>query len=137
MIHATKRLLWVVAGLVFTVLGLLGLFLPLMPGTVSLIIAAFCFARSSPRLHDWLVNHRHMGPYIRDWRDSRAISRPAKVAAVTGMTLSLALAAAAGTPPIGLAVLAAVLIASAIYVVTRPDRQRQPPGSHPGPGPGR
>ena len=127
MIATTKRMLWVIAGLVFTGLGLAGLFLPLMPGTVCLIVAAYCFAQSSPRLHDWLVNHRHLGPLIRDWRESQAISRPAKRAAIAGMGLSIVAAAALGTPPIGLSILAAVLVAAAIYVLTRPDAPRGPP----------
>lgn len=127
MIASTKRALWAVAGLVFTGLGIVGLALPLMPGAVCLIIAAYCFAQSSQRLHDWLVNHRHLGRFIRDWREGGAISRPAKRAAVAGMALSFVLAAAAGTPPIGLSALAAVLVASGIFVWTRPDAPRKPP----------
>lgn len=129
MMAATMRVLWMVAGLVFTGLGIAGLVLPLMPGAVCLIVAAFCFAQGSPRLHDWLVNHRHLGPFIRDWRESGAISRPAKRAALGGMALSVVLAAAMGTPPVALAALAAVLVAAAIFVWTRPDRPaRRPPG---------
>lgn len=127
MIGATKRVLWIVAGLLFTGLGLAGMVLPLMPGTVCLIVAAFCFAQSSPRLHDWLVNHRHLGPLIRDWRVSGAISRPAKRAALAGMALSFAAATAVGTPPLGLAVVAAVLVAAGIFVWTRPDAPGKPP----------
>ncbi len=127
MIGATKRVLWIVAGLLFTGLGLAGLVLPLMPGTVCLIVAAFCFAQSSPRLHDWLVNHRHLGPLIHDWRVSGAISRPAKRAALAGMALSVAVAAVVGTPPLGLAVVAAVLVGAGIFVWTRPDAPGKPP----------
>lgn len=126
MIATTKRVLWVVAGLIFTGLGIAGLVLPLMPGTVFLIAAAYCFAQSSARLHDWLVNHRHLGPLIRDWRESGAISRPAKRAAVGGMAVSFVLAAALGTPLLGLSVLAAVLVAAALFVLTRPDGRKPP-----------
>ncbi|HUF88293.1 MAG TPA: YbaN family protein [Thermohalobaculum sp.] len=121
MIGATKRTLWIITGLIFTGLGIVGLALPLMPGAVCLIVAAFCFAQGSPRLHDWLVNHRHLGPFIRDWRERRAISRPAKRAAIAGMGLSFVLTAALGVPPLALAALAAVLVASGIFVWTRPD----------------
>jgi hypothetical protein len=127
MIESTKRTLWIVAGLIFTGLGIVGLALPLMPGAVCLILAAFCFAQSSPRLHDWLVNHRHLGPLIRDWHQSRAISRPAKRAAVAGMVLSFVSTAVLGAPPIALSVLGAVLVASGIFVWTRPDAPRKPP----------
>lgn len=133
MMAATKRVLWIIAGLIFLVLGVAGLLLPLMPGAVCLIVAAFCFAQSSPRLHDWLVNHRHLGPFIRDWRESRAIARPAKRAAVAGMGLSVILAAATGAPPVALAALAALLVPAGIFVWTRPDRPAdRPKGRAPG-----
>lgn len=127
MMASTKRALWALAGVIFTGLGIVGLALPLVPGAVCLIIATYCFAQSSQRLHDWLVNHPRLGPFIRDWRERQAISRPAKRAAVGGMALSFVIAAALGTPPLGLSIIAAVLVASAIFVMTRPDARRKPP----------
>jgi uncharacterized membrane protein YbaN (DUF454 family) len=60
--------------------------MPLMPGAVFLIIAAWCFARSSPRLEAWLLNHPTFGKTLRDWRSDGAIPRPAKMMACAGMT---------------------------------------------------
>ncbi len=52
-------------GVAFVGLGFLGVFLPLLPTTPFLLLALACFARSSPAIHDWLINHRMLGPYIR------------------------------------------------------------------------
>jgi uncharacterized membrane protein YbaN (DUF454 family) len=59
---------------------------PLLPTTIFLIAAAWCFARSSPRLEAWLLNHPQFGKTLRDWRSDGAISRPAKMMVCAGMT---------------------------------------------------
>lgn len=74
----TTKLLFITAGWVSLALGIAGIPLPLLPTTPFLLLAAFCFAEGSDRLHDWLVNHVHFGPPIRRWREHRAISRRTK-----------------------------------------------------------
>jgi len=59
-----------------------GVFLPLLPATPFLLLAAACFVRSSDRLHRWLLSHRWFGPYIRNYREHRAITPRAKVAII-------------------------------------------------------
>jgi uncharacterized membrane protein YbaN (DUF454 family) len=66
-------LLYNIAGSACVVLAFLGLFLPLLPTTPFLLLAAFCFSRGSARLHRWLLEHRTMGTIIRDWNERRAI----------------------------------------------------------------
>jgi uncharacterized membrane protein YbaN (DUF454 family) len=66
-------------GILAVGLGVVGIFVPLLPTTPFLLLAAACFARSSPRLHAWLLNNRWFGSYIRHYREHRAISLPAKV----------------------------------------------------------
>lgn len=126
MIESTRRLAWIVAGAVFFVLGVLGLILPLMPGTVFMILAAFCFARGSQRVHDWLVNHRVFGAAIRDWRQHGAISRRGKVLAMLGIGLSFALSVGLGVPPWAIALQAAALGAVSVFLLTRPEGPQDP-----------
>ncbi|WIY53633.1 YbaN family protein [Devosia sp. YIM 151766] len=83
------RPIYLMAGLVMLALGIIGAFLPLMPTTIFLIMATWFFARSSPRLENWLLNHRRFGPVIRDWRDSGAISPRSKVLACSGIALGI------------------------------------------------
>ncbi len=85
--HPVARGLWLVLGLGFVALGIIGAFLPLMPTTIFLILAAGCFARSSTRLETWLLDHPRFGPGLRAWRASGAISRRGKTAASAGMAL--------------------------------------------------
>lgn len=70
-------------------LGLAGLFLPLVPTTPFLLLAAACYARSSPRFYDWLINHRQLGEYIRNYRDKRAIKQRARVTAIVLLWLTI------------------------------------------------
>jgi len=58
------RVLLVIAGVAATAIGILGIFLPLLPTTVFLLLAAACFIRSSPSLYSWLMTNRLMGPYL-------------------------------------------------------------------------
>jgi uncharacterized protein len=82
-------LLFRIAGLIFVGLGLIGIALPIMPTVPFLLVAAVCFARSNPEWEQRLLDHRHYGPPLRDWRERRAISRRAKIAAVLAMSLGV------------------------------------------------
>jgi uncharacterized membrane protein YbaN (DUF454 family) len=73
-----KALLKVI-GLVSVVLAVLGIFLPVLPTTPFLLLAIACFARSSERLHTWLLSNKTLGPIIRNWEESKSIPRKAKV----------------------------------------------------------
>ncbi|MCW2102564.1 UNVERIFIED_ORG: uncharacterized membrane protein YbaN (DUF454 family) [Pseudomonas psychrophila] len=70
-------------------LGVLGIFLPVLPTTPFLLLAAACFARSSPRFYQWLVEHPRLGPWIRDYLDGNGIPLKAKVYAIGLMWLSI------------------------------------------------
>jgi uncharacterized protein len=75
-------------GIVFLLLGLFGLFLPVLPTTPFLLLAAACFARSSRRIFNWLLNHPRFGPLIREWREYRAMPYRAKGTALVLIALS-------------------------------------------------
>lgn len=77
------RTFLVILGGLSLVLGLLGIFVPLLPTTPFLLLAAALWVRSSPRLYAWLLSHRRLGPYIRNFRENRAIPLRAKILSVT------------------------------------------------------
>lgn len=83
MIASTKKRLLVAAGFLSLFLGFIGIFLPLLPTTPFLLLAAFCFSRGSERWHQWLISHPRMGPLIVDWERDGVIRTRAKVLATT------------------------------------------------------
>lgn len=115
------RTLWLTAGLLALGLGLLGAVLPVLPTTPFLLVAAGCFAKSSPRLHRWLLEHPTFGPPIRNWQENGAISRPAKRLAVASMAAVLVGSVAAGVPWRVVVGQVALMAIGAAFVLTRPD----------------
>lgn len=113
------RLLWLIMGYLSLGLGAIGVVLPLLPTTPFVLLAAFCFAKSSPALHAWLLQHKSFGKAIRDWQEHRAISARAKLAALAMMALALGLSLLFGVSSIYLSIQAAVLAAAAIFILTR------------------
>lgn len=73
-----KKWLLIAAGLFFVALGAIGVVLPGLPTTPFLLLAAGCFAKSSPRLYGWLLRNRIFGPLIESWQTHRAIPRRIK-----------------------------------------------------------
>ena len=70
-------------------LGIVGIFLPLLPTTPFLLLSAALYAKSSVKLYQWLLNHRIFGQYIRDFREEKAISARVKIIAISTMWLTL------------------------------------------------
>lgn len=130
--NRASRLAWQAAGLFLVALGLIGIPLPLLPTTPFLLLALFCFARSSPRLHDWLLHHPRLGPTLRAWERHRAIPRRAKVLAGAMMAASLVLSLLLAVPGYAIALQALALAGAAAYVFTRPSPP--PEGHHALPG---
>lgn len=117
-----KRLAFACAGGVMLLLGIIGIVTPLLPTTIFLILAAWCFGKSSPRLEAWMLDHPRFGPSLRRWREQGAIPRRAKLMAVTGMSLGYALFWMQVRPGWMLATgVGALMLGSAIYVVSRPE----------------
>ena len=83
-------MLLMLCGIFFVGLAALGAVLPLLPTTPFLLVAAACFAKSSPRLHKMLLNNKVFGPLIYHWQASRSIPKRAKIIALLSMVLALA-----------------------------------------------
>src|SRR4029450_4529784 len=79
---------WLALGFIATGCAIAGAVLPLVPTTPFLLLAAYAFARSSPRLHAWLLNHRQFGPLITNWEQHGAIPRGAKITAMVMIALT-------------------------------------------------
>lgn len=85
-----QRALWLGVGALSLLTGIVGVFLPVLPTTPFVLVAAFCFTRSSPRVERWLLEHRRFGPMVRDWRERRAVPLRAKQLAVATMIIGSA-----------------------------------------------
>lgn len=84
------RYVFLIFGALALLLGIIGIFLPVLPTTPFVLLAAACWAKASPRFHNWLYHHRFFGPMVQSWEQKRAIPRKAKYFAFTMMTLSCA-----------------------------------------------
>lgn len=115
------RLLWLFAGLIFLAIGAVGVVLPLLPTTPFLLLAAFCFTRSSPRLHKWLHEHPTFGPMVNNWNQYGSIDRRSKRIAIVVIVLTPIIAVLLGAPWWALAAQIIVLAIAATFVLTRPD----------------
>lgn len=82
------RYLLVAAGFLALTVGTVGIFLPILPTTPFVLLAAVCFAKASPRFHQWLLQHRSFGPIVQSWQERRAVPLPAKILSSSMMTLS-------------------------------------------------
>ena len=87
--NRVKKTLYNIAGTVALLLGIVGIFLPLLPTTPFIILASACYMRGSGRMHHWLINQRHLGPYLRNYHAGRGIPLRAKIVALACMWTSL------------------------------------------------
>ena len=120
-----KRHLYLLGGLLSLALGGIGIILPLLPTVPFVILAAFCFARSSPRLEARLLDHHVFGAHIRNWRDGRAITKKGKRAALIAFAVSVVLAPIFVKLPWNLIPIAAALIGGT-WIWTRAEPPPKP-----------
>ncbi len=119
------RAAYLAAGFVFLGLGILGMALPVLPTTPFVLLAAACFARSSERFYRWLLEHRTLGPVVREWRQYRSIPYRVKLFAIAMMAATLSVSIVFFVPhpwlQAALAVFGALL---AIWLYRVPSRDR-------------
>ena len=116
------KILW--AGIGWTCVGLavVGTALPVMPTVPFLLVAAWAFSKSSPALRARIRHHPRYGPMIRAWQDRGVVPRLAKVWAIAAMSFGVGLGVWLKLPVTVVAVQAAVCLAIAAFLVTRPER---------------
>ena len=83
------RIFLIIVGSVSLVLGILGIFLPMLPTTPFLLLSAAAWVKASPSLYEWLINHRVLGEYIRNFREHRAIPLRVKIISVSLVWLTI------------------------------------------------
>jgi hypothetical protein len=88
---AMKKIGYSIVGSLALGLGFLGIFIPVLPTTPFLLLAAACFVRSSPRLYDWLINHPVFGPYIYNYVTHKAITRQTRTSTIAILWITLGL----------------------------------------------
>ncbi|WP_382153108.1 YbaN family protein [Hydrogenophaga sp. ANAO-22] len=122
--RTVRWLLWL-AGTVSLALGLIGVALPGLPTTPFVLLAAACYAKASPRLHGWLLNHRFLGPMVRDWEQHRSLTRRTKTVAIGSMVVMVSLSAwGFRHQPWVLAALLAAAAIGLVVVARIPTRER-------------
>ncbi len=112
-----------IAGSIALLLGLIGIFLPGLPTTPFVLLAAGCFAKASPRLHQWMLQHHLLGPMLRNWQEHRSLTKRTKWVAIVsmGLTISVSMWTFSGQPwiQIGLLTLAALGATMVLRIPTR------------------
>ena len=85
-----KRALWYITGMVSLAMAYIGFITPGIPFSIFLVFSAYCFSKSSQKMHDWLYNHKHFGPFLTNWVEKRIFPQRMKYAMILVMSSSLA-----------------------------------------------
>jgi uncharacterized membrane protein YbaN (DUF454 family) len=112
----------IVLGAISLGLGIVGAFVPLLPTTPFVLLAAACFARSSPKFQHWLLTHPTFGPMIRDWKENGAISGRAKILATLSIAASVAMILYRVKNPNAKIVAFGVLAFVLVFILSRPSQ---------------
>lgn len=119
------RAIFLAVGSLCVLLGVIGLFLPLLPTTPFLLLAAACYARGSRRFYDWLLANRTFGPLIYEWRKHRSIPYRTKISAIALMSFMLGISITFFVPIMWVKVLLGAMgVGLAIWMYRMPSRDR-------------
>jgi uncharacterized protein len=119
------RAVFLAAGSLCVLLGVIGLFLPLLPTTPFLLLAAACYARGSRRFYDWLLANRTFGPLIHEWRKHRSIPYRTKISAIALMSFTLGISIVFFVPIMWVKLLLGAMgVGLAIWMYRMPSRDR-------------
>lgn len=116
------RYLWMAAGIVALLVGTIGIFLPILPTTPFVLIAAFAFGRGSQKLHNWLSGNSVFGPIIQDWEEHGTIAVRYRRIAYGAMALMIAVSLVKGLHPAVLLIQAMGIGWAVMFIRARPTR---------------
>lgn len=119
-VRSLRRPFWVAVGALSLAIGAIGVVLPILPTTPFVILAAFAFARSAPRIARWIEESRSFGPLLADWRAHGAIAPRYKRLAMAMMALAIAGAVWAGAPLHAIAIQCLCIACASVFILTRP-----------------
>lgn len=109
-----RKLFWLSLGFLFTGIAYIGIFVPLLPTTTFALAAAFCFAKSSDRFQQWILNHKVFGAVIKNWNERKVY--PTKAKQIMGISMAISLLLMAVFTQKWILVLIAALVMSVILV---------------------
>ena len=115
------RYFWIGLGCLSLTLGVIGIFLPVLPTTPFLLLAAWSFSQGSERLHQWIMSHPTLSPPIKDWQTNRSIKRQVKVLASISMLVVFALTLSMSVPGWAATAQALILMAVGVFIWSRPE----------------
>ncbi len=119
-----RKIALMIIGWAFVGLGIVGAVLPVMPTTPFMLVALWCFAKSSDRFHGWLFHHPVFGPPLRDWEIDRVIPLYAKVVALGSMVVSIVYVVGFTQAPWwAMATMGATCTAGAVFILSKPSRK--------------
>ena len=114
-----KKVALIFVGSVSVALGTIGIFLPLLPSTPFLLLAAACFIRSSDRLYAWLTNNKYLGPYIRNYREKRGMTVCTKATVLSLLWLTIGYSAIFATESLAVRIaLAMIAVAVTVHILS-------------------
>jgi len=120
------RLLLIMIGWLSVILGVIGIFLPVLPTTPFLLLAAACFARTSPKFYNWLVGHPRLGKYIVYYLEGKGIPLKAKVYTITLIAISMSFTSYL-VPVLAVKILLPLVgVLVALYIVRQPTLELSP-----------
>jgi uncharacterized membrane protein YbaN (DUF454 family) len=116
------RFIWFTFGSITLFLAFLGVLLPLLPTVPFLLLSAFFFAKSSERVHAWLLNHKIFGKMIQDWNERGAIDRKAKYFSTVSILLVIIISIVLDIKLMVIYMQVFVLSLALLFIWTRPDK---------------
>ena len=112
------KILWILLGSFFVMIGAIGAVVPGLPTTLFLILAAACYIRSSQKLYDWLIENKTFGPYLKDYREGKGMPKNAKILAVSMIIIFAGYAVIFAIEDLAIRILVAAFGLIGIFYVT-------------------